>query len=200
MTDEEKNHTGEDPRGLRPGTRPERRRDTGSPRHGSPKSTASSPRTWAARKKSGKPAGRLTPMTGKAMTAEEYHRRFADQIIEQIKRGAAPWQKPWKAGRARSALEPRHGPALLRRQQPASGSGGPRPRLLRHPLGDLPADSGPQRPDPQGRARHANPLLSGPPAHCRQGSTGPSRHRRAGPPRLPVRTPACALDQTLHRL
>ena len=37
-------------------------------------------------------------MTGKAMTAEEYHRRFADQIIEQIKRGAAPWQKPWKPG------------------------------------------------------------------------------------------------------
>ena len=37
-------------------------------------------------------------MKNKAMTAEEYHRRFADQIIEQIKRGAAPWQKPWKPG------------------------------------------------------------------------------------------------------
>ena len=37
-------------------------------------------------------------MTDKAMTAEEYHRRFADRIIEQIKRGAAPWQKPWKPG------------------------------------------------------------------------------------------------------
>ena len=37
-------------------------------------------------------------MTGKAMTAEEHHRRFADRIIEQIKRGAAPWQKPWKPG------------------------------------------------------------------------------------------------------
>ncbi len=37
-------------------------------------------------------------MTGKAMTAEEHHRRFADRLIEQIKRGAAPWQKPWKPG------------------------------------------------------------------------------------------------------
>ena len=27
-------------------------------------------------------------MTGRAMTAEEYHRRFADQNIEQIKRDA----------------------------------------------------------------------------------------------------------------
>ena len=26
-------------------------------------------------------------MTGRAMTAEKYHRRFADLIIEQIKRG-----------------------------------------------------------------------------------------------------------------
>ena len=41
-------------------------------------------------------------MTGRNSKAreneEEYHRRFADQIIEQIKRGAAPWQKPWKPG------------------------------------------------------------------------------------------------------
>ena len=37
-------------------------------------------------------------MSGKKTTAEEYHRRFADRIIEQIKRGTAPWQKPWKPG------------------------------------------------------------------------------------------------------
>ena len=34
----------------------------------------------------------------KKMSAEEYHRRFADRIIEQIKQGVAPWQKPWKPG------------------------------------------------------------------------------------------------------
>ena len=37
-------------------------------------------------------------MIKKKMTAEEYHRQFADRIIEQIKRGVAPWQKPWKPG------------------------------------------------------------------------------------------------------
>ena len=28
----------------------------------------------------------------------EYHRRFADSLIGQIKAGTAPWQKPWKPG------------------------------------------------------------------------------------------------------
>ena len=41
-------------------------------------------------------------MTGRKSKArendEEFHRRFADQIIKQIKRGTAPWQKPWKPG------------------------------------------------------------------------------------------------------
>ena len=32
------------------------------------------------------------------MKHDEFHRRFADAIIEQIKRGTAPWQKPWGAG------------------------------------------------------------------------------------------------------
>ncbi len=32
------------------------------------------------------------------MTPEESHRRFADQIIEQICQGTSPWQKPWKPG------------------------------------------------------------------------------------------------------
>ena len=32
------------------------------------------------------------------MNPEEYHRRFADGIIEQIRKGTAPWQKPWGPG------------------------------------------------------------------------------------------------------
>ena len=32
------------------------------------------------------------------MKTDEFHRRFADSIIEQISRGTAPWQKPWGAG------------------------------------------------------------------------------------------------------
>ena len=41
---------------------------------------------------------RKKSMSGKKTTAEEYHREFADRIIDQIKRGVAPWQKPWKPG------------------------------------------------------------------------------------------------------
>ena len=29
---------------------------------------------------------------------DEYHQQFADQIVEQIRQGTAPWQKPWKPG------------------------------------------------------------------------------------------------------
>ena len=30
--------------------------------------------------------------------ADEYHQKFADQIVEQIRQGTAPWQRPWKPG------------------------------------------------------------------------------------------------------
>lgn len=30
--------------------------------------------------------------------ANEYYRQFADRIIEQMEKGVAPWQKPWKPG------------------------------------------------------------------------------------------------------
>ena len=29
---------------------------------------------------------------------DEYHQQFADQIVEQIRQGNAPWQRPWKPG------------------------------------------------------------------------------------------------------
>ena len=32
------------------------------------------------------------------MKHDEYHRQFADRVIEQIKQGTAPWQKPWAPG------------------------------------------------------------------------------------------------------
>ena len=42
--------------------------------------------------------GKDTNTPKKPHPTDEYHRRFADQIIEQIRQGAAPWQKPWKPG------------------------------------------------------------------------------------------------------
>ena len=32
------------------------------------------------------------------MKHDEYHRQFADAIIDQIRQGTAPWQKPWGPG------------------------------------------------------------------------------------------------------
>ena len=46
-----------------------------------------------------KPA-RGRPMRRKTST-EEYYKQFADDIIKQIERGTAPWQKHWKAGENR---------------------------------------------------------------------------------------------------
>ena len=46
---------------------------------------------------------------------ERYHKEFSDQLIEQIKKGTAPWQKPWKVGE-------RIGPRNLASGRPYSGS------------------------------------------------------------------------------
>ena len=46
---------------------------------------------------------------------ERYHKEFAAQLIEQVKKGTAPWQKPWKAGE-------RIGPRNLASDRPYSGS------------------------------------------------------------------------------
>ena len=46
---------------------------------------------------------------------ERYHKEFAVQLIEQIKKGTAPWQKPWRVGE-------RIGPRNLASGRPYSGS------------------------------------------------------------------------------
>ena len=46
---------------------------------------------------------------------ERYHKEFAAQLIEQIKKGTAPWQKPWKPGE-------RIAPRNLASDRPYSGS------------------------------------------------------------------------------
>ena len=47
--------------------------------------------------------------------AERYHREFAAQLIDQIKKGTAPWQKPWRVGE-------RIAPRNLASGRPYSGS------------------------------------------------------------------------------
>ena len=47
--------------------------------------------------------------------SERYHKEFAAQLIEQVKKHTAPWQKPWKVGE-------RIGPRNLASDRPYSGS------------------------------------------------------------------------------
>ena len=37
--------------------------------------------------------------------SKQYIRQVADEIMEQIKAGVAPWQKPWKPGRLLPVLQ-----------------------------------------------------------------------------------------------
>ena len=49
---------------------------------------------------------------------DDYQREFADDIIRQIERGVAPWQKPWRPGVAGELLDRE---ILCRRQQHLPG-------------------------------------------------------------------------------
>ena len=44
---------------------------------------------------------RERPMRRQGKTADEHYKQFADDIITQIERGTAPWQKHWKPGENR---------------------------------------------------------------------------------------------------
>lgn len=41
------------------------------------------------------------PTPGLQASKKSYAAEFAEQIIAQLKEGAAPWQKPWRAGEIR---------------------------------------------------------------------------------------------------
>ena len=46
-------------------------------------------------------------MTKNQDRSEQYVRQVADELMEQIKAGVAPWQKPWKPGEKLHPGEPR---------------------------------------------------------------------------------------------
>ena len=49
---------------------------------------------------------------------EDYAEKVSEELIEQIKAGVAPWQKPWKPGEQSSPENLSTGKTLQRRQQP----------------------------------------------------------------------------------
>ena len=84
------------------------------------------------------------------MKHDEYHRKFADRVIEQIRQGTAPWQKPWAPGERVLPSKRRHRPLLPGRQQPAPRRRPAEAGLRRRPLGHLPPGPGPGRTGQEG--------------------------------------------------
>ena len=104
--------------------------------------------------------------------SEAYAKQVSGEIIEQIKRGTAPWQKPWKPGEQSSPSNIETGKAYtggnslyLMSRQISEGRGDNR-------WGNLPADRGGGRAGSAGREGNESPVLSEP-----DGATGEGRGR-----------------------
>ena len=69
-----------------------------------------------------------------------YARRVADDLIEQIRCGDAPWQKPWGPGERVAPGEFLDRRAIHRRQQCLPAEPGHQARVWRQPLGYLSTD------------------------------------------------------------
>ena len=134
------------------------------------------------------------------MKHDEYHRQFADAIIEQIRQGTAPWQKPWgpgervlpanvDTGRSYSGGNSLHLAAV----QQERGYGDVR-------WGTYRQIQGPGRTGPQGRAGHSRPLVPGPPEDRRQRRARSAQEGQRRQARLPPRAPAHARRPAVHRV
>ena len=105
--------------------------------------------------------------------SEDYARKVSSELIDQIKRGVAPWQKPWKPGEQISAENFSTGQKYTGGQQPLPDEPRYPRRAGRQPLGYLQPDPGSGRTGSQGRAWDARCCFS------RIGRPGPRRTRRA---------------------
>ena len=144
--------------------------------------------------------GSARPRGGRAMKHDEYHRQFADAIIEQIRQGTALVAEALGAGRARAPRERRYEPLLQGREQPASRRRAAGARLRRRALGHLPPDPSPGRTGAQGRAGHSHPLVPGPPEDRRQRRARTAQEGQRRQARLPPRAPAHARRPPVHRV
>ena len=86
-------------------------------------------------------------MAGGRERADAYHQQFAERIIQALKDGTAPWQKPWKPGER--ILPHNFGRGRDYR-------GGKAVYLAMNALGRLPPDPGSGRARAQGREGHAH--------------------------------------------
>ena len=94
--------------------------------------------------------------------SEDYAKQVSSEIIEQIKKGTAPWQKPWKPGEQSSPSNIETGKAYtggnslyLMSRQIREGRGDKQ-------VGNLPADRGGGRAGAAGREGNKSPVLPEP--------------------------------------
>ena len=92
---------------------------------------------------------------------EDYAKKVSGEIIDQIKAGVAPWQKPWKPGEQISAENFSTGKKYSGGNSLYLMSRGDPRWTGRQPLGNLQPDSGSRRTGPQGRERDAGLVLHG---------------------------------------
>ena len=119
------------------------------------------------------------PMRQKTST-EEYYKQFADDIITQIERGTAPWQKHWAPGENRMPENFSDGCALSRRECVAADGQAHPSCLERSPLGHLQPDQRGRGAGTERRTGHHNPRLQASDAGRRQG-INPRRADRRRP-------------------
>ena len=100
--------------------------------------------------------------------SEDYAKQVSSEIIEQIKHGTAPWQKPWKPGEQHSPSNLATGKSLHGREQPVSHEPSDQRGTGRQQVGDLPADRGGGRASAAGREGNKSPVLPEPDGANRQ--------------------------------
>ena len=113
---------------------------------------------------------------------ETYYQRFAEEIIQRIQEGTAPWQKPWKPGdRPWLPENMASGRAYTGGNTLYLAVAADRRGLRRQPLGDVPPDQGARRTCPQRRnRRNGSSSLRGTKGAVVRGEDGKPKRDAAG--------------------
>ena len=135
------------------------------------------------------------------MKHDEYHRQFADAIIEQIRQGTA--HRGRSPGDRASVCSPRTSIRDAPTRAATACTWPPWPSHAATPTsaGEPTSRSQvPGRPGAERRAGHPDPLIPGPPEDRRQRRARPARQGQRRQARLPPRAPAHARRPVVHRL
>ena len=109
---------------------------------------------------------------------EDYAKKVSDEIIDQIKGGVAPWQKPWKPGESVGAENFSTGKKYTGGNSLYLMSRGHQRGARRQPLGNLQPDQRSGRAGSQGRERNTGSVLHESHGQGREGRAGQDAERQ----------------------